>query len=373
MTAHRAGLTQSMQEVFYFGAGPAALPRPVLEKIRRELLDYRDTGLSILELPHRSDAFFEIRDQATQLLRELLQIPEEFAVLFMHGGATSQFSALPLNFLGPGRSADYLCTGFWSSRACAEAARLVEVRKVQALCEGESLSIAPAQEWDLDPQATYLHCCDNETIQGIAFPGAPEGLKPALVCDMTSSLLMHPVDLDRFALIYASTQKNLGIAGLCVVIVRKDLLEQVNESVPRLFDYRRYDRQDSVVNTPAVFAIYVLREVLDWVRKEGGLPVLRQRSLTRAAQLYRVLDESALYENRVAPEVRSSINIPFAIRDAGVLEDFLQQASQHGLRGLRGHRSAGGVRVSLYNAMPDTGVARLLEFLSDFEGRQRGT
>lgn len=362
-----------MQEVFYFGSGPAALPRPVLEKIRHELLDYRGSGLSVLELPHRSDAFFEIRDQAVQGLHELLQIPEEFAVLFMHGGATSQFSMLPLNFLGPGRSADYLCTGFWSSRACAEAARFAKVRKVQALCGGESLSISPRKKWDVDPQATYLHFCDNETIQGVAFPGVPQVPQEVLVCDMTSSLLMHPVEIPKFSLIYASTQKNLGIAGLCVVIVRKDLLEQVNGSVPRLYDYRRYVRQDSVANTPPVFAIYVLREVLDWVRTQGGLPVLHQNSLSRSAQLYRVLDESRLYENRVAPEFRSSINIPFAIRDSGILEDFLHQAEQHQLLGLQGHRSAGGVRVSLYNAMPDTGVDRLTEFMSEFEARQKRT
>lgn len=362
-----------MQEVFYFGAGPAALPRPVLEKIRHELLDYRGTGLSVLELPHRSDAFFEIRDQAVQGLRELLQIPEEFAVLFMHGGATGQFSMLPLNFLGPGRSADYLCTGFWSSRACAEAARFAEVRKVQALCDGESLSIAPREEWDLDPQAAYLHFCDNETIQGVAFPGIPQVTQEVLVCDMTSSLLMHPVEIPKFSLIYASTQKNLGIAGLCVVIIRKDLLERVNGPVPRLYDYRRYVREDSVVNTLPVFAIYVLREVLEWVRKQGGLPALHQRNQTRSAQLYRVLDESRLYENRVAPEFRSSINIPFAIRDSGVLEDFLHQAEQRQLLGLRGHRSAGGVRVSLYNAMSDAGVDHLTEFMSEFEAGQQHT
>ena len=359
-----------MQEVFYFGAGPATLPRPVLEKIRHELLDYRGTGLSVLELPHRSDAFFEIRDQAGHLLRELLQIPQEFAVLFMHGGATSQFSMLPLNFLGPGCFADYLCTGFWSSRACAEAARFAEVRKVQALREGELLSIAPGHEWDLDPQAAYLHFCDNETIQGVAFPGTPQVPQEVLVCDMTSSLLMHPVEIPKFSLIYASTQKNLGIAGLCVVIIRKDLLEQVNKPVPRLYDYRRYVREDSVVNTLPVFAIYVLRELLEWVRTQGGLPTLHQRSLARSERLYRILDESRLYENRVAPGFRSSINIPFAIRDAGVLEDFLRQAGQRQLLGLQGHRTAGGIRVSLYNAMPDAGVDRLTEFMSEFEARQ---
>ena len=362
-----------MQEVFYFGAGPAALPQPVLENIRHELLNYRGSGLSVLELPHRSDAFFEIRDQAVRLLRELLQIPEEFAVLFMHGGATSQFSMLPLNFLGPGRSADYLCTGFWSSRACDEAARLAEVCRIQALCEGETLSIAPEHEWDLDPQAAYLHICDNETIQGVAFPEVPKGPREVLVCDMTSSLLMHPVEMQKFALIYASTQKNLGIAGLCVVIIRKDLLEQSNESIPRMYDYRRYAREGSMVNTPPVFAIYVLCEVLDWVRREGGLPTLHQRSLARSAQLYQVLDESRLYENRVAPEFRSSINIPFAIHDAGVLEEFLQQAEHNRLHGLQGHRSAGGIRVSLYNAMPDEGIARLAEFMSDFEARHLRT
>ena len=359
-----------MQEIFYFGAGPAALPQRVLGKIQHEFLNYKGTGLSVIELPHRGDTFLEIRDTAERLLHELLQIPEEFAVLFMHGGATSQFSMLPLNFLGQGRFADYLCTGLWSSRACDEAMRFAKVRKIQVLQQGESLSIAPQHEWDLNPQAAYLHYCDNETIQGVAFPRVPEVSQQALVCDMTSSILMHPVEVQKFALLYASAQKNLGIAGLCVVIIRKDLLEQANESVPRLYDYRRCANENSAVNTPPVFAIYVLGELLDWVKGEGGIDVLHRRSLERSVHLYRVLDASRLYENRVEPEFRSGINIPFQIREARALEEFLQEAEQNRLHGLRGHQSAGGIRVSLYNAMSDAGVERLAEFMCDFESRQ---
>lgn len=359
-----------MQDIFYFGAGPAALPGPVLENIQREFLDYRGTGLSVVELPHREGAFTEIRDEAEALLREQLQVPEEYAVLFMHGGATGQFSMLPLNFLGPGRSADYVHTGYWSSKASAEAKRLATIGEIHALHEGEHRSIAPQHEWCLNPDAAYLHYCDNETIDGIAFPRIPDIDRAWLACDMTSSMLMRPVEVGRFGVIYAGTQKNLGIAGLCVVIIRKNLLEGVNERVPRLYDYRRCAREKSLVNTPPVFAVYVLREMLAWVKGQGGVAAMHDRSLRRAALLYELLDSSRLYVNRVASEFRSNINIPFEIGDAHVQEVFLREAQQHGLHGLRGHRSVGGIRASLYNAMPDAGVEHLAEFMREFETRQ---
>ena len=358
-----------MQDIFYFGAGPAALPRPVLEKIRREFLNCRGTGLSVIELPHRGEVFSGIRKDAESLLRELMQIPEDYAVLFMHGGATGQFSMLPLNFLGSGRSADYVCTGYWSARAAEEAKRLAGIREIHALHEEDGLSIAPEREWSLDPQATYLHYCDNETVEGIAFPGIPDTPRGSLVCDMTSSVLMRPVEISRFAVLYAGAQKNLGIAGLCVVIIRKEWVDLVNEQVPRLNDYRRCAREQSMVNTPPVFAIYVLQVLLDWVKSQGGVQVMHERSLRRAGILYGVLDSSRLYRNRVVKEFRSRINVPFEIRDKGLQELFLAEAGQNGLHGLRGHRSAGGVRASLYNAMPDAGVERLAEFMRDFEIR----
>ena len=361
-----------MQNIFYFGAGPAALPGPVLEKIRREFLDYRDTGLSVVELPHRGETFSGIRKHAEALLRELMRIPEDYAVLFMHGGATGQFSMLPLNFLGPGRSADYVHTGYWSARAASEAKRLAGVREVHAVHEADGLSIVPEREWHLDPQAIYLHYCDNETVDGIAFPRILDVPQCSLVCDMTSSILMRPVEISRFAVIYAGAQKNLGIAGLCVVIIRKGLLDLVNEQVPRLNDYRRCAQAQSIVNTPPVFAIYVLQVLLDWVKHQGGVPVMRERSLRRAGILYRTLDSSRLYRSRVAEAFRSKINVPFEIGDTDLQELFLGEAEQNGLHGLRGHRNAGGIRASLYNAMPEEGVERLGEFMRDFEARHPG-
>ena len=356
-----------MQEIFYFGAGPAALPGPVLAKIRQEFLDYRGSGLSVVELPHRGEAFLEIRDTAEALLRELLQVPDDYAVLFMHGGATSQFSMLPLNFLGPGRLADYVHTGHWSLKASAEAKRLADIREIHALRQGESLRIAPQHEWSLSPNATYVHYCDNETVNGIAFPGVPDVHRGLLACDMTSSILMRPLEVDRFAIIYAGTQKNLGIAGLCVVIIRKDLLDATNERVPRLYDYRRCARERSLVNTPPVFAIYVLQGMLDWVKGQGGVHAMHERSQRRSALLYQAIDASRLYTNRVADEFRSKINIPFEIQDAGLHEVFVREAEQNRLFGLRGHSSTGGIRASLYNAMPDAGVEHLVEFMCNFE------
>ena len=358
-----------MQEILYFGAGPAALPGPVLEKIQQEFLNYQGTGLSVVELPHRGKAFLEIREDAEALLRELLQIQDDYAVLFMHGGATSQFSMLPLNFLGPGRCADYVCTGYWSSKASGEAKRLAEIGEINALCEGEYLSIAPQHEWKLNPQAAYLHYCDNETIHGLAFPQVPDVHQGSLVCDMTSSILMRPVEVSKFGVIYAGTQKNLGIAGLCIVIIRKNLLNSTNERVPRLYDYRRCAEENSVVNTPPVFAIYVLRVLLGWVKSQGGVSVMYERSQEHSALLYRVLEASRLYKNRVARAFRSKINVPFEIRDAGLQEQFLREAEQNKLYGLRSHKSAGGIRASLYNAMPGAGVERLAEFMCDFEAR----
>ncbi len=358
-----------MQEIFYFGAGPAALPGPVLQKIQQEFLNYKGTGLSVTELPHRGDAFLEIRENAEALLRGLLRIPDDYAVLFMHGGATSQFSMLPLNFLGPGRCADYVCTGYWSLKASSEAKRFAEISEINALCTGTNLSIAPQHKWKLNPQATYLYFCDNETINGIAFPQIPDVHQGSLVCDMTSSILMRPIEVNKFGVIYASTQKNLGIAGLCIVIIRKNLLNSTNGQIPCLYDYRRCAEENSMVNTPPVFAIYALQVLLRWVKSQGGVGAMYERSQEHSALLYQVLDASQLYKNRVANVFRSKINIPFEIRDAGLQECFLHEAEQNRLYGLRGHKSAGGIRASLYNAMPGAGVEHLAEFMCDFEAR----
>ncbi len=356
-----------MQTTYYFGAGPASLPKPVLEKIRSELLDYNDTSLSVLELAHRSDEFRKIRDCAERLLRELLQVPDDYAVLFMHGGATSQFSMLPLNFLGEGKTADYVCTGLWSWKAYDEARRFAEVKAIDALHDGGYLSIVPIEAWNLNSKASYVHYCDNETIIGIALDQIPNTKGVPLVCDMTSSILMHPIDINKFDLIYASAQKNLGIAGLCIVIINKELLSQTSSNVPRLYDYKLCADNASLTNTPPTFAIYVLSLILDWLKKEGGLKEMHRRSKQNSALVYDVIDNSNLYENIVINECRSKINIPFFFQDETLQKNFLKQAVSNKLLGLTGHKTVGGVRVSLYNAIPQAGVEALVEFMREFE------
>ncbi len=359
-----------MRKVFYFGAGPAILPESVLKGIQREFLDYQGTGLSIVEFSHRSKELLAVRDRAEGLLRELLRIPDNYAVLFMHGGATNQFSMLPLNFLGKDASADYLCTGHWSTKACMEAKKFGVINEIHALNSDGSLSILSPDVRRFTSNTAYVHYCDNETIDGVAFAQVPNVDGRPLVCDMTSSILMRPIDVGEYSLIYASTQKNLGIAGLGVVIVKRAFLNNRNMDVPRLYDYGLYAEEDSLVNTPPTFAIYVLQRILDWVKSQGGVEEMYQRSKTRAALVYQVVDAEDLYSNEVAEENRSRINIPFRIKDAGLQDDFLWQAEENRLLGLRGHKAVGGVRVSLYNAMPQAGVQQLISFMQKFARKQ---
>lgn len=360
-----------MQETFYFGAGPATLPAVVLDKIKNELVDYRGTGLSVLELSHRSEDFFEILDRTESLLRDLMGIPDDYAVLLLHGGATAQYSMLPLNFLQPGYSADYVCTGHWSAKACQEAQKFASINVIQALAESKMISVRPIKEWGLNQLSSYIHYCDNETINGvindIAGRGNSDTKDTRLFCDMTSSILTRPIRVQDFDLIYASAQKNLGVAGLCVMVVSKQLLELTNTNIPRVYDYKRCYENKSLTNTPPTFAIYVLGLMLNWLKAEGGVTEMSNRGELRAKDLYDVIDASEVYKNIVSVKDRSKINIPFAITDKNLQEKFLQQAEKHKLLGLRGHKSVGGVRVSLYNAMPQKGVQELLGFMRDFE------
>jgi len=359
-----------MQETFYFGAGPATLPKAVLDEIKNELVDFRGSGLSVLELSHRSEEFIGILDQAENLLRELMGIPENYAVLLLHGGATAQYSMLPQNFLQQGNSADYVCTGHWSLKASEEAKKFAEINVIQALVESQETAIRSIEEWGLKQQSSYIHYCDNETINGIVNDIAGmEGFNTqdvALFCDMTSSILTRPIQVKNYGLIYASAQKNLGVAGLCVVIVKKELLNNVCENVPRIFDYKKCFENRSLVNTPPTFAIYVLGLMLNWLKAEG-VAEIHKRGQQQAKALYDVIDASEIYENKVRVKDRSQINIPFKVKDKSLQDRFLQQAGSHQLLGLRGHKSVGGARVSMYNAMPHQGVVKLLEFMRDFE------
>ena len=295
-----------------------------------------------------------------------MQIPSDYAVLFMHGGATNQFSMLPLNFLKTGESADYIVTGHWSAKASAEARKFARVNEVNALRDHKLLSILPAERWRLNANAIYVHYCDNETISGVAFKQVPDVRDKPLLCDMTSSILTRPIEIRKYALIYASTQKNLGIAGLCVVIISKALLSRTCRNVPRLHHYKRYAEDNSLVNTPPVFAIYVLRLVLSWCKNAGGIDQMYKWSKQRSAAVYQTIDASQLYNNRVAQEYRSRLNIPFQINRPDLQNHFLRQAGVRKLLGLRGHNSVGGMRASLYNATPRVGVRQLVKFMREF-------
>jgi len=371
-------MSNTNQEKFYFGAGPATLPKIVLDTIQNELVNYRDTGLSVLELSHRSDEFTEILAQAESLLRELMDIPKEYAVLFLHGGATAQYSMLPLNFLSEEGEADYFCTGHWSTKAYEEAKKYGNANAIHALTELKPTAIKPIDQLTLNRKALYLHYCDNETISGVAFDlasnleGNTELNKLNLFCDMTSSILTRPVNVKDYDVIYASAQKNLGVAGLCVAVVKKELLAKKNKNIPRVFDYQTCFDNRSLTNTPPIFAIYVLKLLLEWLKAQGGVSEVNGRGLQYAKSLYGLIDASEIYKNNVDVNCRSTINIPFMVKDENLQSKFLQHAELKGLLGLRGHKSVGGVRVSLYNAIPQQGVDNLVEFMRDFELKHAG-
>jgi len=356
-------------DVYNFGAGPAMLPAAVMQRARDEFIDWRGTGVSVMELGHRTKEFIAIAEQAEVDLRDLLKIPTNFTVLFMQGGATSQFSMVPLNLTAAGDSVDYLHTGLWSGKAKDEAGRYCQVN-VAASSEDTGFTLIPATDrWQLDPQARYVYFTDNETVHGVEFQLTPDTGDVPLVADMTSNILSRPIDFSRYGLIFAGAQKNLGPAGLTVVIVREDLLDQARVDTPCLYNYAFNAKSQSMANTPPTYIWYMAGLVLQWVKAEGGIPVMEQRARLRSAKLYRAIDASGFYHNPVAPDARSRMNIPFSLTDDSLNETFLKEAMEHGLLALAGHRSVGGMRASLYNAMPETGVDKLIEFLTSFERR----
>ncbi|MGA9851585.1 MAG: 3-phosphoserine/phosphohydroxythreonine transaminase [Gammaproteobacteria bacterium] len=356
-----------MTRVYNFGAGPAMLPDSVLRDIQRELPDYRDSGISVMEMNHRSDAFHVIAMQAEADLRELMAIPDEYAVLFLHGGAALQFAMTPLNLLGSRHIANYVNTGHWSARALREAGRFCTVRVVADGAAFSYTRIPPMAEWQVDRNGAYLHYTANETISGVEFHWLPDIQDMPLVADMTSMILSRPVDVSRHALIYAAAQKNLGIAGLTVVIVRSDVLQDPPAGTPSMLDYREHVKARSLFNTPPVFAWYVAAKILAWIKSEGGVAVLGERNRRKAGKLYELLSGSGFYRNRVDRTCHSWMNVPFRLADESLQATFLQQARAEGLVGLAGHRSVGGIRASLYNAMPDAGVTALTDFMREFE------
>jgi phosphoserine aminotransferase len=356
--------------VFNFAPGPAMLPAEVLEQVREELTDWQGAGVSVMEVSHRGKAFLAVAEEAEALLRELLAIPPSYRVLFMQGGARAQYAAVPLNLAGPDAQLDYLNTGIWSKLAIAEARRFAaQVNVIADQAATRYTTVPDPGTLRFTPGAAYVHYTTNETIGGVEFPYVPATGAVALVADMSSNILSRPIEVSRFGLIYAGAQKNIGPAGLTIVIVREDLIGHARAGTPGVWDYQAVAAERSMLNTPPTFAWYVAGLVLRWLKAQGGMPAIARRNAAKAAALYAAIDASAFYANPVAPECRSLMNVPFTLRDAALEKDFLAGARAAGLINLEGHRSVGGMRASLYNAMPQEGVTALVAYMQEFERR----
>lgn len=359
-----------MTRKYNFCAGPAALPEAVLVKAQAEMLDWQGRGLSVMEMSHRSKEFVGIAEQAEQDLRDLLQVPANYKVLFMQGGASSQFAMVPLNLLGKGGTGNYVKTGVWSKKAIAEAKRYNAIH-LAADTEGNSFTSVPAQnEIVLSDDAAYLHFTSNETIGGLQFDYLPEVGDLPLVCDMSSDILAAPLNVSDYGVIYAGAQKNIGPAGLTLVIIRDDLLDQAMEVTPSMMNYRVAADNGSMYNTPPTYAWYLSGLVFDWLKNDvGGLEKMAEINTRKANKLYAAIDNSSFYGNPIAVANRSQMNVPFTLADAALDKVFLQEAEQNGLLNLAGHRSVGGMRASIYNAVPEQAVDALIAFMADFEQR----
>lgn len=355
-----------MGQVFNFSAGPAVLPKDVLQQVKEELLDWRGTGKSVMEMSHRSPEFTEIAEQAEADLREILAIPKQYRVLFLPGGATAQFAMVPMNLCPNRQQAAYVNTGLWSKKAIAEAKLFTDVAVVASSEADNFTTIPPMANWEVPGEAAYLHYTANETIGGVEFHYVPDVGAVPLVSDMSSTLLSRPVDIERFGIIYASAQKNLGPSGVTVVIVREDLIDEAAPGTPSMFSYRKHADAHSCLNTPPTFNWYVAGLVFAWIKAHGGLANMAMVNKKKADKLYAAIDDSEFYHNPVDPDCRSWMNIPFRLNDPELESVFLRQAAEQGLTDLKGHRSVGGIRVSCYNAMPETGIDVLVEFMCEF-------
>jgi len=354
--------------VYNFSAGPAVLPLPVLEQARDELVEWQD-GMSVMEVSHRSRAFIAVAERAEADLRELLAVPPDFRVLFMQGGAAAQFSAVPMNLAAAGATAAYVNTGHWSGRAIAEARRFVNVDVAADESGSRYATVPEPAAIRPGPGAAYLHYTPNETIGGVEFPYVPDTGGIPLVADMSSTILSRPLDVGRFGLIYAGAQKNIGPSGITVVIVRDALVGRAREGTPLVFDYRTVAEAGSMQNTPPTFGWYFAGLVFQWLKRQGGLAEMEKRNRAKAALLYSAIDGSGFYSNPVAKNCRSWMNVPFRLAKPELEKTFLAESEAAGLANLAGHRAVGGMRASLYNAMPIEGVAALVAFMREFERR----
>jgi phosphoserine aminotransferase len=355
--------------VFNFAAGPATLPLEVLEQVREELTDWRGSGMSVMEVSHRGKPFVALAEQAEADLRELMGVPANYKVLFLQGGASGQFSAIPLNLTRPDSVVDFVNTGNWSKKAITEAKRYCKVNVVADEAAGNYSTVPDAARLRATPGAAYFHYTPNETIGGVEFGYVPDVGDVPLVADMSSTILSRPIDVSRFGLIYGGAQKNIGPSGLCLVIVRDDLVGKARADVPAIWDYAAMAKEGSMLNTPPTFGIYVAGLVFQWLKRHGGLAATGERNRIKAETLYKAIDGSGYYRNPVALNCRSWMNVPFTIPNPDLEKTFVAEAAKAGLANLEGHRSVGGMRASIYNAMPLAGVEALVAFMQDFQRR----
>jgi len=355
------------ERIYNFSAGPAVLPVPVLEQAREEMLSLPGVGMSVMEISHRSDAFDEIIGGAEQSLRELLGIPDNYRVLFLQGGASLQFSMIPMNLLTDGASADYVITGSWGKKALKEAKKVGAVNVAADLADGRYTRTPEPHELKLDANAAYVHFTSNETIEGVEFQREPEVGGVPLVCDSSSNICSRPVDVEKYALIYAGAQKNLGPSGVTVVIIRDDLLTKIPDGLHTMLDYRTHAENESLFNTPNTWGIYILNLVGRWVKEQGGLRGIHEQNEAKARLIYDVIDSTDFYRGHAAPESRSLMNVTWRLPTEELEKQFVKEATAAKLDGLKGHRSVGGIRASIYNAFPREGCEALASFMREFE------
>jgi len=361
-----------MTAIFNFSAGPALLPKPVLERAQAEMLDWHGSGMSVMEMSHRGKEFTSIIAKVEADLRTLLSVPDNYKVLFLQGGAVAENAMIPLNLLN-GKSADYVITGSWSKRSVKDASAFGDIR-IAATAEASNFTEVPDfADWQLNQDAAYVHYCTNETINGVEFSGdahnlaMPDTGAVPIIADMSSHILSRPVDVSRYGVIYAGAQKNIGPAGVCIVIVREDLLEQASDLTPSVFHWKQQAANGSMVNTPPTYGIYMAGLVFEWLLAQGGIKAIEQHNIAKAQLLYDYLDSTDFYQNPVKVENRSRMNIPFTLKDDALDAAFLKGAGEQGLLQLKGHRSVGGMRASIYNAMPLAGVQALVDYMKAFE------
>jgi phosphoserine aminotransferase len=358
-----------MTRVHNFSAGPAALPEPVLRQAAEEMLDWHGSGMSVMEMSHRGKEFMSIAAEALALLRELLAVPADHEVLFMQGGALAENAIVPMNLLRGRRSIDFIETGAWSRKSAEEARKYAAVNVAASSADTGFTTIPPRDTWRLDPGAAYVHICSNETIGGVQYHFVPDTGDVPLVADVSSDILSRPLDVSRFGLVYGGAQKNIGPAGLTIVIARRDLLGQALPVTPTAFDFGVVAENGSMYNTPPTYAIYIAGLVFRWIQAQGGVQEMARRNQAKAALLYGFLDASAFFSCPVAHDCRSLMNVPFKLRDERLDAEFLRGADERGLVQLKGHRTVGGMRASIYNAMPLEGVQALVAYLREFEAR----